>query len=116
MGVDVLDLTSLQKRGILKIPREEESHADVMDLTQPTSSLPAPLPAPAAPSSDTSSAFDFLSSFAQSSAAEPARAPHESSGDVHAKLDTIINKIEDTMYKIEVLSGRVAQLETRFSQ
>lgn len=110
----MLDLTSLQKRGILKIPKQEDASVEVMDLTQPVARMPS-VSHSTTPSNDSSAAFDFLSSFAQSSASEPAKVPASGSGDLHAKLDTIINKIEDTMYKIEVLSGRVAQLETRFS-
>lgn len=108
MGVDVLDLTALQKKGILKIAPPEP---DVVDLT------PAQV-SPPTPAQGTSSAFDFLSSFAQASASSSEHAPAPPASDhhdVHAKLDTILNKIEDTMYKIEVLSGRVAQMESRLS-
>ena len=122
----MLDLTSLQKRGLLKIPREEESTPDVIDLTQKTSATSnAQVPTRSA-TSDTASAFDFLSGFAQlgaqgSSAHTPSAettpsAISSSHGDVVGKLDTILSKIEDTMYKIEILSGRVAQIESRLGQ
>lgn len=122
MVMDVLDLTSLQKRGLLKIPLEEESAPDVIDLTQKTGAS-AVAPASQNTPSDSSSAFDFLSGFAQLGAHEVSSSTASSqlasssvssgSSDVADKLDTILSKIEDTMYKIEVLSSRVAQLESR---
>ena len=126
MVVDVLDLTSLQKRGLLKIPREEESTPDVIDLTLRTTATPNASASAMSATSDSSSAFDFLSGFAQLGAQESSvntassQTTHSSissgHGEVVGKLDTILSKIEDTMYKIEVLSGRVAQLESRLGQ
>ena len=120
MVVDVLDLTSLQKRGLLKIPREEESTPDVIDLTQKTSATSNAQGPTRSATSDTASAFDFLSGFAQlgaqGSSAHTPSAISSSHGDVVGKLDTILSKIEDTMYKIEILSGRVAQIESRLGQ
>ena len=119
MGVDVLDLTILQKRGLLKQQAFEQECPDVLDLTLPASQATLSSASPARSSSDNSSAFDFLSRFAQASATPSGQSEHPAqsatSSDISGKLDTILSKIEDTMFKIELLSGRVAQLETRFS-
>lgn len=117
MGVDVLDFTDLQRRGLLKPTRVEPRSEDVIDFTQASGASQAVTPVPPAATSDSNSAFDFLSSFAQASTSSPSsttRSPEpQLPSDVSAKLDTIINKLEDTMYKIELLSSRVAQIEAR---
>jgi hypothetical protein len=108
MGVDVLDFTALEKRGLLK-KREEHKEIDVLDL-RPSASAPV---IQAQPVQETS-AFDFLTNFAQSSASSPATEPIKSTdSDISLKLYTITNKLDDTMYKIEMLSSRLAQLESR---
>ena len=120
MGVDVLDFTYLQKRGLLKKEPIETRNEDVLDFTQASGASHVVTPVPPTAASDSGSAFDFLSSFAQSSAVTPSPLSQpptsELSSEVSAKLDTIISKLEDTMYKIELLSGRVAQIEARFSR
>lgn len=122
MVVDVLDLTDLHKRGLLKYAQEapEMHSSDVLDLTQ--SSVPSQTTS-APSSSESSSALDFLSSFAQASASNVPSEPRESTpplsaghSDLHPKLDTILAKIEDTMYKLEMLSGRIARIETHLKQ
>lgn len=120
MGVDVLDLTDLQRRGLLKRTPVESRSEEVIDFTRASGASHAVTPVPPSATSDSNSAFDFLSSFAQSSVASSSSplsdttlASQGNSSEVSAKLDTIINKLEDTMYKIELLSGRVAQIEAR---
>lgn len=116
MGVDVLDLVDLQRRGLLKRATSPVESPDVLDLTTSTQQPAAPIPS-VSTSSDTSSAFDFLSSFAQAGTSTTALPSHSSgaaSSDLGVKLDTIVNKLDDTMYKIELMSSRLAQLEARF--
>lgn len=115
MGAD-LDFTILHKRGILKSAshHEEKASPDVLDLTALTPTFQS-LPVPQTqPSSESSSAYDFLSGFAPAateSTPTPAHS-HTADADIHGKLDTILAKLEDTMYKIETLSSRIARLES----
>lgn len=108
MGLDVIDFTDLQKRGLIKV----EETKDTVDFTMPlveaapiTNSLPADNP------------FDMLSSLSQASSVSnyPSATSSTTSPDISLKLDTIVNKLEDTMYKIESLSSRIAMLESRLS-
>lgn len=140
MGMDFIDLTDLQRRGLLRkaeeLARISRDGPEVLDFTDarmnvalgnaqsiPNLGLPS-LPSPMqnlspAPSD---SSMDFLSSFAQvgaqnspSGPSEPSL-PHHGHGHsaIEPKLDTILAKLEDTMFKIEVLSNRILQIESRF--
>lgn len=113
MAVDVFDFTALQKRGLIK-KHAEAPASDVLDL-RPVSDTNS-TSGPAQP--DNTNAFDFLSSFAQASASpsnEPSAgvAPSARGDDISLKLDTITNKLDDAMFKIELLSSKIAQLESR---
>ena len=109
--IDVIDFTALQKRGLLK-KYQEEKEIDVLDLRP----LASPsIVEPATQIQPTESAFDFLSNFAQSSASGTNTEPNvkrEMSDDISLKLDTITNKLDDTMYKLELLSSRLTQIES----
>ena len=47
-GVDILDLTLLQRKGLLKLPAEMHRGADILDLTAPHPAPPS-LPSPPSP-------------------------------------------------------------------
>lgn len=112
MGLDIIDFTDLQKRGLIKMPETKDtldftiSSSEPVPITNPASSLPADNP------------FDMLSSLSQVSSASSissGSAQIPPSHDISLKLDTIVNKLEDTLYKIESLSSRIAVLESRLS-
>jgi len=95
---DVIDLTYLAKRGLLKIPKEEE----YKDFTaSPISASPA--------SSDSDSDFSFLGAMASS--AEPQSTSTPSSH--HSTSGISSNKIEDIEYKLESISKRVNSMIDR---
>lgn len=104
MAIDVLDLTILQKKGLIKKEEsKEEFKGDVLDLTPnvPVEKV----------TENASPAFDFLENFAQASA-QPQLQDSKSS-DLGLKIDGVTNKLDDLMYKIETLSGRIAALEAK---
>lgn len=118
MVMEVLDLTDLQRRGLLKRASLEtqQTTPDVLDFTVPRVALPASASVAPAPASE-SSAFDFLSSFAQASGTPSNEASsvsphHEGSSDLRLKMDGVVNKLEDVLYKLETLTSRIAQLES----
>ena len=132
MSIEFLDLTDLQRRGLLRkadeLARISRDGPEVLDLTDArtvqalnntrTSEILAMQTPVALPAAD--SPLDFLSGFAQIGAQNS-----NSGNSTHAalsatqvstlepKLDTILAKLEDTMFKLEILSGRLAQLEAR---
>lgn len=138
MGMDFIDLTDLQRRGLLKkaeeLARISKEAPEVIDFTDArmnealgnsssmsSVNLPMQMPmhAPSpAPVSDSS--MDFLSSFAQVGAQNVSSTPslptenHGPVGMLEPKLDTILAKLEDTMFKLEMMSSRIAQIEARF--
>ena len=122
MGVDVIDFTDLQRRGLFKVEKNEQESPDMLDFTVPSTSseqtdyftsseIPVTTSATEQPNP-----FDMLSSLAQvgetTSNAQLNPETSENSG-ISLKLDTIVNKLEDTMYKIETISSRIAMLESK---
>ena len=128
MSVEFLDLTDLQRRGLLRkaeeLARISRDGPEVLDLTdaktvEALDSAPEVTrtmqPTPIAPHD---SPMDFLSSFAQVGAQNPSHEPllpqvNHSPG-IEPKIDTILAKLEDTMFKLETVSSRLGQLEARF--
>lgn len=89
---DVIDLTYLAKRGLIK---PEQEFKEILPQQQTSSS-----------SSDSSSAFGFLSSLASSAESSPSS--HAESKELGTK-----NKLEDIEYKLEVISKRVNSMIDR---
>lgn len=117
MVMEVLDLADLQRRGLLKRASVETAtpSPDILDFTVPRA-VSSTSVAVASPITDTSSPLDFLSSFAQASAAPvvettPASQSEQRSSDLSLKMDGVVNKLEDVLYKLETLTSRIAQLE-----
>lgn len=123
MGVDVIDFTELAKRKIIRapvqVPSVGKSVGGFLDLSSSSSSNGNVQPtSPAQSALNPSPSMDFFESIAKASS-EPSYPSSNVSGnsDLNAlslKMDTLTNKIEDTMYKIETLISRVMQLEARF--
>ena len=127
MSIEFLDLTDLQRRGLLRkaeeLARISRDGPEVLDLTdaktvEALDSAPEVTrtmqPTPIAPHD---SPMDFLSSFAQVGAQQPQEPslPHAThSPGIEPKIDTILAKLEDTMFKLETVSSRLGQLEARF--
>src|SRR3989344_5453506 len=110
MGVDVIDYTILAKKGLIKYSPNADKDVDVIDFTSPASNNSQS----SALQTNTPDVPDFLSAFAQASAnASPLleQKQNNQSGDLSLKMDTIVNKIDDLMYKIETLSSRILQIE-----
>lgn len=106
MSDDYLDLTLMQKRGLLKI-RKEESERELLDLTKPrTSSVPAV-------ASEPTPSFDFLKSMA--GIGETVATPTPSLGSENSDLSSLKIKIEDTEYKLERLIERLERIEEKLS-
>ncbi len=116
MGVEVIDFTELKKRGLLKIAGDfgNQTH-DVIDFTGNTASSGQQPPVQLSEaSSPDMNAFDFLTDVARTSVPSHREELHfNNEPNSILKLNTILNKIEDVMYKIETLSNRIAQLEAR---
>lgn len=127
MSVEFLDLTDLQRRGLLRkaeeLARISRDGPEVLDLTDAKTvealdnapDVTRPMQSSVAP---TDSPLDFLSSFAQVGAQNPSHEPllpqvNHSPG-IEPKIDTILAKLEDTMFKLETVSSRLGQLEARF--
>ncbi|MBU4086744.1 MAG: hypothetical protein KKB21_04175 [Nanoarchaeota archaeon] len=89
-GKDVIDLTYLAKRGLLKTPVQEE----YQDLTTPQTSAKS--------SGPSDSALSFLGAMASSAEQSP-----QSNSSLSA------NKIEDIEYKLETISKRVNSMIDR---
>ena len=105
MCLDVIDFTDLQKRGLLKEEKNEQV-SDTIDFTSNTISTPVTV--------EQSNQFDMLSSLAQVGESKN-NAVQDNSNEISLKLDTIVNKIEDTMYKIENISSKIAAIEARLN-
>ncbi|HLC54205.1 MAG TPA: hypothetical protein VJK07_01105 [Candidatus Nanoarchaeia archaeon] len=130
MSIEFLDLTDLQRRGLLRkaeeLARISRDGPEVLDLTdartvQALNNTSTPkilgMQTPAA-----DSPLDFLSDFAQIGAQNTSSEnstnttlPAMHASTLEPKLDTILAKLEDTMFKIELLSSRLAQLEARLN-
>jgi len=134
MSIEFLDLTDLQRRGLLRkaeeLARISRDGPEVLDLTDAhtvqalnnanTSKILAMQSPAVAPAAD--SPLDFLSDFAQIGAQNTSSEnstnttlPAMHASTLEPKLDTILAKLEDTMFKIELLSSRLAQLEARLN-
>ena len=102
MGIEVIDFTELQKRGIVKASIKN-AQPEILDMTNPGAN---------SSETGTASAFDFLDSLSHvgSNNANPTIT---GSSNLDVKLDAIANKLEDAMYKLETLISRISQLEAR---
>ena len=101
---DFLDLTLLQKRGLLKIKEEpgQNIENEYADLTPPTASVE-----PSAPS------FDFLDSLAGTSNPPSLQAPHSENSS--ADIQHLNVKLEDLEYKLERFLERIEKLELKLN-
>ncbi len=115
-GVDILDLTLLQKRGLLKVP--ESRFAEVVDLTMPHQVPPSlPQPAPPEPMSPTPVAdnpFGMLDTLTNSSLNSSVRANAESAVD-SAAFNALRLKLDDVEYKLERLVEKFSLLDERLA-
>ncbi len=130
-GVDVLDLTLLQKRGLLKIPQVER-RSDIIDLTMQLPSppsMPAPpslpqpitplptffdsIPSPSASSTPVAdNPFGMLDTLASaSSAASPTGGSVDSLAFNALKL-----KLDDVEFKLERLVEKFSLLDEKLQQ
>lgn len=100
-GIDVLDLTLLQKRGILKVPEIKE---DFIDLTksQNTSNETA--------SSSAASPFSFLDSLAQSNSTS---STSNITSNNSAEVSNLRVQIDNLEFKIERLLERLDKIESK---
>ena len=112
-GVDVLDFTTLQKKGILNIPEKnvempvKVNSQGYVDLGVSAAPSVASEGIPGCSSGGGVSALGFLDSLASSAAA--------SGEPVSVSVDTLEiqglkNKIEDLEYKIRVLEDKISRL------
>ena len=112
-SVDVVDLTDMQRRGLLKTSIPEKNEEGIVDLS----------------SSSSSPAGDFLSSLAGFGANSSVERIHPSPGPIISNLraarqrglaDTKINelklKLDDNDYKLNTLIERVKELEDRLKE
>lgn len=124
-SVDVLDLTKLQKKGLLKIPEKEvepdvkvnsQGYVDLGISVMPSSvdSSPATESSPATSSDSGGGMFGFLDSVASSSSASSSEQQSyfgsSSSGNSDLEISGLKNKIEDLEYKLRVLEDKIAKL------
>ena len=101
---EVLDLTLLQKKGILKKAMqqdEEPNYGKTIDLTQ-SPSTPGQSPA------SSNSPFDFLDTLAQSNQSNSQTQLNNSEDLQHLKI-----KFEDIEYKMERLIEKLARIESK---
>lgn len=122
-GVDVLDFTRLQKKGILKVPEKSEQSVKVnaqgyvdLGVSVLPKSEPMQEPVPSYSSANPNesvSALGFLDSLASSNGTSSSEQPNYfgSSGSSELELQGLKNKIEDLEYKIRVLEDKIAKLE-----
>jgi len=115
MSLDVIDFTQLEKRGLLK-QEKTQKEIGVIDFSSPSGNASAPA------SATNDNAFDLLSGLAQAStntSSDNAIKGNEnisSHNDLSFKMDGVLNKLDDLMYKIETLSSRLAQMENRIGK
>jgi len=98
MPVDIVDLTDMQKRGIIK---KTSQNTDVKNEFVSLSPQAASQPAQSSPSP-----FDFLDNLASS-------APQQSAS--NTDIQSLQNKIEDLEYKLERLVDKIVALESRLN-
>lgn len=103
--LDVLDLTDLQKRGLLKkaeeIKKQEDNSGGYVDFTKSGTS--------ASESPSGANPFDFLGSLSGVGASTPSS--QSSSAEGSLEIQSLKNKIEDLEYKLRVLEDTIAKLE-----
>jgi hypothetical protein len=126
-GVDVLDFTRLQKKGLLKVPEQKaESNIKVnsqgyvdLGLSNLSNSNSASESAPSYPSpsseSNGASALGFLDSLASSSPSSSGSSEQQSyfgSSPENNSLDLqgLKNKIEDLEYKMRMLEDKISKM------
>ena len=127
-GIDVLDLTLLYKKGLLKLLPPPASTTDIIDFTALTSppSLPAPLGAPSPPSPPSSpqpfglppsdlNPFAMLDALSSTTSPTTNVAALPSTVDA-AELNALKIKLEDLTFKLERLVEKVAKLDTLLEQ
>ena len=100
-GLDVIDYTLLEKKGILK---KTQQKSDVLDFTNASSNT--------ASSSSASSPTDFASFFG-SPTANPASQASNSIPD--SDVNALKIKLDDFEYKLEKLLERLASIESKLS-
>ncbi|MFH1802735.1 MAG: hypothetical protein ABH864_04805 [archaeon] len=116
---DVLDLTDMQRRGLLQKSAEIERQfvqrkdsAGYFDFTGVTSGAGTGVTACSNnPSSGTGSQFDFLDALASTSGASSSgSASSGSSGVDSLEIQGLKNKIDDLEYKLQILEDKTAKL------
>lgn len=101
---ELLDLTLLRKKGILKIPEEK----DVVDFSQIPASQDVSMPnMPSLDPAIESNPFGFLDSVAQASSSASTGIPNSSDANA-MKI-----KLDDFEYKLERLSERLERIESK---
>jgi len=116
-GVDILDLTLLQKKGLLRIP--ESRFADVVDLTMPPQvppSLPQPTPlGPISPTPVADNPFGMLDNLTNSSLNSSIQTNAESAVD-STTFNALRLKLDDVEYKLERLVEKFSLLDERLAK
>ena len=116
-GVDILDLTLLQKKGLLRIP--ESRFADVVDLTmlpQAPPSLPQPIPlGPISPTPVADNPFGMLDNLTNSSLNSSIQTNAESAVD-STTFNALRLKLDDVEYKLERLVEKFSLLDERLAK
>ncbi len=98
-GVDVLDLTLLQKKGILKVPEIKDEYVDITKVNQQSSGVKA----------ESVSPFSFLDSLAQSNSSSSSSITSDNSAD----LSNLRVQIDNLEFKIERLLERLDKIESK---
>lgn len=117
-GIDILDLTLLQKKGILKIkpetteqsPSSQGNFIDFTGFPSPEPGSPAPPSLP--PSSSDSSPFGLLDSLSNNSSQSTNVYSQPNNSQSNSDLNTLKIKIEDLEYKLERLIEKLNKIES----
>lgn len=119
-GIDFIDLTDLEKRGIIKfknLKETEEQSADFVDLSQQMNSSSSSLNSNS--STTDSSPFGFLDALANSAEPLPPKIdnPVEESRQTRSmEVQHLQTKLEDLEYKLERFMERIEQLEDKLKE
>ncbi|HLC53333.1 MAG TPA: hypothetical protein VJK03_02210 [Candidatus Nanoarchaeia archaeon] len=98
-SVDILDLTLLQKKGLLNIP---ERKPELIDLVGPSAStMPSTAPS--------DNPFGMLDSFAQNASAPPLAS---AGSDVPSDMNALKIKLDDFEFKFQRLIERLEKIES----
>ncbi len=116
VGVEVLDLPDLQRRGLLKLPAPHSPSDDLVDLTKIQPAVATPINPPFQPptnNNEMKGVSDFLSDFASIGAG----VSNSSNLPVETKSadDNLSWRVENAEYKIEQLLAKIAELEKKVS-